>query len=244
MSRRLDEATEEALLTGGLSGLRSIEEAGFSEELKERLYDKIASAEFRARYSRAFSQAGTPQSGSPTSFTAVEGEPWTGEERQNDAVRRMLEDARKPLSPELRGKFRPPDPTRGSQPVYMRILRDAPVSRGQRVASARDRATAYVGMGLGKIEGKEAERNDTKGLSEAEKEAVKREFKERFAPGARSVSSISGIAALANQRIEDAIARGQFKNIPRGPDVERDARADNPFIDTVSSSALTDVTCS
>ncbi len=40
------------------------------------------------------------------------------------------------------------------------------------------------------------------------------------------------MAALANERIEDAIARGQFKNIPRGKSVERDRRADNPFIDT------------
>ncbi len=92
-------------------------------------------------------------------------------------------------------------------------------------ASARDRANAYAGMGL----------KDSSGLSEEEREAVKREFRERFAPAARAVpNSVSSLAALANERIEDAIARGQFKNIPRGKGVERDTRADNPFIDTVS----------
>ncbi|KAK4455186.1 hypothetical protein QBC34DRAFT_391749 [Podospora aff. communis PSN243] len=45
-------------------------------------------------------------------------------------------------------------------------------------------------------------------------------------------NTLTGLAALANERIEDAIARGQFKNIPRGKGIERDTRADNPFIDT------------
>jgi len=233
MARRLQEATEEALLTGGRSGFRAVEDAGFSEELKEKLYEKVASAQFRAKYAGAFAHANDlPASGPAASLAAAA--PWTGEESQHDAVLRMLDDARKPLPPELRAKFRPPDPTRGGQPVDLRIRREKPVSSGQRAASARDRAAAYVGMGLGKETGASgATAEGGAGLSEEEKEAVRKEFKERFAPGARSASSISGIAALANERIEDAIARGQFKNIPRGPGVGRDSRADNPFIDTV-----------
>lgn len=79
-------------------------------------------------------------------------------------------------------------------------------------------------------------------MSEEEREAVKREFRERFAPGARAMpNTVSGLAALANERIEDAIARGQFKNIPRGKGVERDTRADNPFIDTVSGLCISGV---
>jgi hypothetical protein len=73
-------------------------------------------------------------------------------------------------------------------------------------------------------------------LNEEEREAMRREFKERFAPAARAMpNTVTGLAALANERIEDAIARGQFKNIPRGKGVERDRRADNPFVDTVSA---------
>ena len=45
-------------------------------------------------------------------------------------------------------------------------------------------------------------------------------------------TTLTGLASLANERIEDAIARGQFKDIPRGKGVERDTRSDNPFVDT------------
>jgi len=71
------------------------------------------------------------------------------------------------------------------------------------------------------------------GLTQEEREEYKKELRERFTPGARAMpNTLTGLASLANERIEDAIARGQFKNIPRGKGVERDNRADNPFIDT------------
>ncbi|KHN99248.1 uncharacterized protein MAM_02946 [Metarhizium album ARSEF 1941] len=72
-----------------------------------------------------------------------------------------------------------------------------------------------------------------KGLSAEERDEMKAELRERFQPAARSVPvSISGLTALANQRIEDAISRGQFRDLPRGKEMVRDARSDNPFIDT------------
>lgn len=211
LARKLQEATEETLLTGGRAGRRAIEDAGFSEELKEKLFNKISDEKFRAKYSSAFAEAGvTP---SATSSAIPPSAPWTGEESTADAVLRMLDDAKKPLKPELRGKFQTPV-------VDPRIKRSAAQSPGQKVASARDRASMYAGMGLNK-----------KGLSDEEKEEMKREFRERFQPHARA-ATITGIAQLANERIENAIARGQFKNIPRGRAQERDPRADNPFIDT------------
>ena len=60
-------------------------------------------------------------------------------------------------------------------------------------------------------------------------------FRERFTPGAMMPNSISGLEALANERIENAISRGQFKDIPRGPGAgggDDPGRAGNPFIDT------------
>ena len=48
MTRRLEEVTEDALLLGGRAGQRAVEEAGFSSELKERLYNKVAEAQFEA----------------------------------------------------------------------------------------------------------------------------------------------------------------------------------------------------
>jgi hypothetical protein len=44
--------------------------------------------------------------------------------------------------------------------------------------------------------------------------------------------TIQGLASLANERIEDAIQRGQFKNLPRGQKIERDYTASSPFLDT------------
>ena len=41
---------------------------------------------------------------------------------------------------------------------------------------------------------------------------MRRDLKERFGPGVGTMpNSFRGLAALANERIEDAIARGQFK---------------------------------
>ncbi|UNI19762.1 hypothetical protein JDV02_005921 [Purpureocillium takamizusanense] len=218
MARRLAEATEEALLTGGAAGRRAVEEAGFSEELKERLLDKVADAKFRKQYSGAFAEAGlgaTAGAGEGVKHIAA-AQPWTGTESTEDAVLRMLDDARKPLKPQDRGKYQPP-------PVDMRLKRGPVQSPGQRAASARDRASVYAGLGM----------KGSKGLSDEEREEMKREFKERFQPGARSMPvSPSGLAALANERIENAISRGQFKDLPRGKSMERDPRADNPFIDT------------
>ncbi|KAL2265847.1 hypothetical protein VTJ83DRAFT_6947 [Remersonia thermophila] len=221
MERRLQEATEEALLTGGRAGRRAIEEAGFSEELKARLLDKVAGAQFNHEHSAALAQAGItsriPESAGAGTRATATAAPWTGEESTHDAVLRMLDDAKKPLPPDLRGPSKASAP-----PVDLRLRREPSRSAGHRAAGARERAQAYAGMAL-----------KDKGLTDEEREAMRREFRERFSPGARSLpNTISGLAALANERIEEAIARGQFKNIPRGPGVERDRRADNPFIDT------------
>ncbi|KAK8862288.1 hypothetical protein PGQ11_008523 [Apiospora arundinis] len=218
MSRRLEEATEEALLTGGRAGRRAVEDAGFSEELKERLFAKVKDAEFRSEYASAFAEAEMPSSAGPVSRFAAASQPWTGEESTEDAVLRMLNDAHKPLSRDLRGKPKLPD----LQPVDFRLRREAAASPGQRAASAREKAGAYTDLGLSE-----------NALDEKQKEARRREFRERFRPEARAVpNTLTGLASLANERIENAIARGQFKNIPRGKGIERDKRADNPFVDT------------
>lgn len=216
MARRLEEATEEALFIGGKAGRQAIHDAGFSEELKEKLLDKIADAKFRTEFSSALSQAELSSSAGEGTRHIAGSEPWAGEEATADTVLRMLDDARKPLKPGLRGKYQPP-------PVDMRLKKETAKSPGMKAATARDRASIYAGLGL---------KSDA-GLSDKEKEERRRLLKERFDPGARALpNTISGLAALANERIEDAIARGQFKNIPRGKGVERDARSDNPFIDT------------
>lgn len=226
MARRLEEATEDALLTGGRAGRRAVEEAGFNEELKQRLLEKIADAKFRDENDAILRDAGlvgnVPEAAGQGTRDIASSQPWTGQESESDAVLRMLNDARKPLRPGLRGKPKIPRPS--SIPVDMRLNRQPTVSAAHKVANAKDAANVYSDM---------ARKEKESGLTDQERERYKKELRDRFKPAARALpNTLSGLTALANERIEDAIARGQFKHIPRGKGVERDARADNPFIDT------------
>ncbi|CAK7237333.1 hypothetical protein SCUCBS95973_009924 [Sporothrix curviconia] len=239
MARRLEEATEEALLTGGRAGRKAVEEAGFSEELKNRLFNKIADAEFRAEHNGTLAAAGLdPQTlGSSSSRSGAgtrdmaSGQPWTGDEAPEDTILRMLDDARKPLPPGLRGKPSIPNPIM----VDMRLRRAPATTPGQRAATARDRATMYGGKSAQSAQSATSAGSVAASSDEKQRDAFRKELRERFGAGvgaANMPNSFSGLAGLANERIEDAIARGQFRDIARGPGVERDARADNPFIDT------------
>jgi hypothetical protein len=106
----------------------------------------------------------------------------------------MLDDARKPLKSGLRGSGKIPSPI-----IDLRLKRQPKLRPGERLANARDKTSIY------------AISKDTQ-MTDKEREDMRKELKERFTPGARAMpNSIRGLAALANERIEDAIARGQFK---------------------------------
>ena len=132
----------------------------------------------------------------------------------------MLNDAHKPL--------RSAGPGRGVKPrvppmtLDMRMKKAVQRSQGQRLANARDRTSVYA-------------LSQDPNMTEREREQMRKQLKERFTPGARPMpTTLQGLTSLANERIEDAIARGQFKNIPRGKgtNVERDYNASSPFLDT------------
>ncbi len=126
----------------------------------------------------------------------------------------MLDDSHK----RLRGVRAPRIP----QPTNLRPTPKKSTSTGERLANARDRTSIYAA----------ALSNE---MSEEERKQMRKELKERFSPGARPMPvTLQGLTSLANERIEDAIARGQFKNIPRGKgkNVERDYNASSPFLDT------------
>jgi hypothetical protein len=128
----------------------------------------------------------------------------------------MLDDSKKPM----RVPYQIPKPT--LPVVNMKPAPKARESAGRRLASARDRTNTYT-------------LSQSAGLSDEEREAMRSEFRSRFEPGARSLPmSIQGLTSLANERIEDAIARGQFKNLPRGKGqhTQPDHNANSPFIDT------------
>jgi hypothetical protein len=192
MSRRLAEATEDALFEGGRAGRKAVEEAGFSDELKNKLLERIEAAKFRSDNTAAFSEAEMSSNVGRGTRDIATGQAWTGTEAQGDTVLRMLDDSRKPLKPGLRGPSK--------LPVVDLRPKGQPKQRpGQRLANARDKTSIYT-------------ISKDSGMTEKEREEMRKELKERFTPGARAMpNSIRGLAALANERIEDAIARGQFK---------------------------------
>ncbi|KAL1970639.1 hypothetical protein VTN77DRAFT_4283 [Rasamsonia byssochlamydoides] len=217
MSRRLAEMTEQAMLEGGRSARKSIQEAGFSEELKRQLEERVKETSFKSEHASAISVANMPSSAGKGTQDIAAASPWTGTESLHDTTLRMLDDAKKPM----RVPYKIPQPTTPVN-VNLKPTSKAPKSAGHRLADARDRTSAYV-------------LSQSSGLTDEEREALRKEFSQRFEPGARSLPmTISGLASLANERIEDAMARGQFKNIPRGKgkNVERDHNASSAFIDT------------
>ena len=132
----------------------------------------------------------------------------------------MLNDVHKPLR--RPGPSRIPAPRGMPGNVDLRMRRAIEKSKGERLANARDKTSIYA-----------LSQDST--MTEQEREQMRKQLKERFTSGARPMpASVQGLAALANERIEDAIARGQFKNIPRGKgkNIERDYTASSPFLDT------------
>ncbi|PSN60899.1 hypothetical protein BS50DRAFT_448177, partial [Corynespora cassiicola Philippines] len=216
MTRRLRDMSNEALETGGRDAQKAMAEAGFSEQLKRQLEERIAAASFRSEHRSAFTHAELPSTASRHTRDLATAEPWAGAESVHDASLRMLNDAHKPI------KIRSQAPT-PSVPLPKSIDTGRPNRGGSglRLANAKDRSGIYSSL-------KDSD------IDEQEREKRFQQLKDRFSPHARAVTpgTIQGLASLANERIEDAIARGQFKNLPRGKKLERDYNASNPFLDT------------
>ncbi|KAL3470581.1 hypothetical protein BJX99DRAFT_239293 [Aspergillus californicus] len=214
MTRRLSEMTEQAILEGGRSTRKNLSHAGFSEELKKELEERVAAAAFKSEHAAAHSILDMPESAGPGTRDIAGAAPWAGEESTHDVTLRMLDGSKKPL----RTPYKIPQPA----PVDMRISPKPNRSAGMRLADAKERTATYT-------------LSQSASVTETEREAMRREMRERFMPGARPMpATLQGLASLANERIEDAIARGQFNKIKRGKGVgtEVDHNANSPFIDT------------
>lgn len=215
MSRLLLEMSERSLEGGGRSAQKVLEEAGFDKELKEKLQERISSTNFRNEFPSAFSQMDMPSTAGKGTRDIAAARPWTGTEALEDSVLRMLSDTYKPMRspaklPSIRG---PPPKVDTGRPKRATSL-------GARLANARDRSSKYSYL-------------KDESLSEKERDQFRKELKERFTPGARLMpTTLQGLSSLANERIEDAIARGQFKNLPRGKELARDYNMSSPFLDT------------
>lgn len=216
MSRRLAEMASDNLETGGRSARKAVEEAGFSEELKARLQEKIASAGFKSDNASAFAQADLPTSAGKQARDLAAAQPWLGSESLVDASSRMLQDAHKSMR--FKGA-RKGAGIRGPGKIDTGRPSNTPKT-GARLANARDKTSFYETM-------------KDSNMSEEDRAKYRQELKDRFSSSARvAPASIQGLTSLANERIEDAIARGQFRNLPRGQKIERDHNASNPFLDT------------
>ncbi|KAJ5085957.1 hypothetical protein N7532_010728 [Penicillium argentinense] len=212
MSRRLEKMTEDAILEGGRAARRNIEHAGFSEDLKRQLEERVKAASFKSEHAAAHSILDMPASAGQGTRETATAQAWTGTETLHDSALRMLDDASKPIR----------TPYKIPQPVDLKPAPKPKRSPGERLADAKDRTSTYA---LSKAPG----------FSEEEREAMRREMREQLTPGAHSMPmSIQGLSSLANERIEDAIARGQFRSIKRGKGVntETDHNANSAFIDT------------
>ncbi|KAI9875843.1 MAG: hypothetical protein M1830_007914 [Pleopsidium flavum] len=220
MTRRLEELTNRTIEESGERSKKAFEDAGFSEELKRQLEERIEMSKFKSDNAAAFAEAELPASAGRGTRDIAAAQPWAGTESLEDATLRMLNDAHKPLQ----GTGPPKIPTPRGLPVNVDLRRRSTPkkSSGERLANARDRTSIYA-------------LSQDPSMTDKEREQMRKQLKERFTAGARPMpTSMQGLAALANERIEDAIARGQFKNIPRGKgkNIERDYTASSPFLDT------------
>ena len=149
--------------------------------------------------------------------------PWTGTESLHDTALRMLDDAHKPLrATGTSTSSRPGPKSAPGATVDLRPRKSKPKSEAQRLRSAIDNSSLYS-------------LSQSAAMTDTEKAETRAQLKERFTPGARSLpATVAGLQSVASQRIEDAIARGQFRNIPRGRGVgvEKDHNASSPFLDT------------
>ncbi|KAL4798058.1 hypothetical protein BDV19DRAFT_357804 [Aspergillus venezuelensis] len=217
MTRRLSEMAEQAYMEGGRSARKNMTQAGFSEDLKRELEERVAAAAFKSEHAGAHSIVNMPESAGAGTRDIAGSQPWTGEENTHDVTLRMLDSSSKPI----RTPYKIPQPVVPG-PIDTRLTPKPPRHPGLRIASAKERTATYT-------------LSQSEGVSETEREAMRREMRERFTPGARPMpATLQGLASLANERIEDAVARGQFDRIKRGKGVgtETDHNANSAFIDT------------
>lgn len=214
MSRRLSEMAEETMDTGSKSDRKMMADAGFSEDLKRQLEERIGQTAFQAENQQILSQTNMPESAGKGTRDQAVAPVWTGNESIEDAALRMLDDAHKRIRMPAKKPTLPAGAALKPRPKQK-------ISVADRLANARDRTSVYA--------------MQQENMSEEEREKFRKELKDRFQPGARPMpTTLQGLTSLANERIEDAIARGQFKNIQRGKgvNIERDYNANSPFLDT------------
>ena len=222
LARRFSSLAENAVITSPSNAQKLAQEdansAAISEELKDALQARIAAAEFNSVHAQSISIANLPGSASKHTRDIASARVWTGVESTEDAVLRMLVDSHKPLK--MKPTIQQPTPRDTNVDLRPKNTFAPKLPGGARLAVAKDKTLGYTVS-------KDA------GLTEEEREQVRQMFRDRFHPEAR-VATVQALMSLADKRIEDARARGQFKEVwkLRGKPLERDYNASSPFLDT------------
>ena len=182
-----------------------------NQQLIDRLVEKIGDLEsttYKAKYQREIAQATKiPSYASAGARDIAMAQPWTGTETTVNAANRMLQDVYKPMAS---SNVTPPSSLRPK------------LSVSQRLATARDHSLDY------EIKHKASLTEEAEETGPTFKEL----YADRFVGHSAMVSDFTAIGSLASQRIEDAISRGEFKNLPgRGQKTEKDHNLSSPYID-------------
>lgn len=143
------------------------------QELKEAYPDssdpllRLKDREFQHQNQHVLANLSIPANASKQVRDTAQAAPWTGEERPQDTVLRMLVDKHKPLRPQREMK---------------------------KLRAAKDTVLDY-----------QLNKN-------AEDDTFRELYREKFTP----VGSLEKLRSLADSRIEQSMARGEFRNLPRG----------------------------
>ncbi|KAI9800649.1 MAG: hypothetical protein M1825_003971 [Sarcosagium campestre] len=223
MFKRLSEMTAASLGANSTRARKIIEEAGFTGDLKRQLDAHMESLREEAERSKTF----------PTADSLLKPE---AQAEHISSIRRASEGiTRHDMS--IMDYLSTLDQTLKDEDVKRYLAQqeragDRRIDGGgrfskERIAQVRAKLTAQALA---------SRQNLSTGESD-ERAQRRKELKERFSPDARPMpTTLQGLASLANERIEDAIARGQFKNLPRGKEaaaaLAHDSGARNPFLDT------------
>lgn len=187
-------------------------------EIIDELLKKVEGSKFEYEHQRQIQWTRIPKSAPKHARDIALDEPWTGEESLEDASLRMLTDKYKPLK----------GSSNGSVPMPKR---KPSISRSRRLAEARDGAIDY------KLDKDVTDSPVMRHEGPSRKEMIEEKLfgpagASMFMSSGGSLGSFSAIGSLADRRIEDAIARGQFENLPRGEKQTRDTQAMSAHVDT------------
>ncbi|KAK9464065.1 uncharacterized protein V1516DRAFT_100104 [Lipomyces oligophaga] len=194
------------------------------QEIRD-IQERLASRTYKADHVQALAVSTLPRAASKHTRDIAYSRPWTGTESTQDAVLRMLVDVNKPLRVPGGGPRRPPISGSNGNVIPMPTMaKSLPAS--VRIAEAREKTLEYSLA-------RNVEKTSKSSAAPPERDPeFSKIYGERFKSPRAMPGTLHGLRALADERIEEARARGQFNNIKRGGKLDMDARATSPFLDT------------